>query len=113
LANKFWPGPLTLVLDAGGEFVGFRVPAHEVALELLKKMGTVLCVTSANRSGEPPALNASDAARALGSSVALILDAGPAIGRVPSTVVKIKGAHVEILREGAIPKNDILGAIRK
>jgi len=107
LARAFWPGPLTLVLPKNDGFEGFRVPDHEVALELLRKAGTVLAVTSANRSGLPPALNASDAAYALGSSVALVLDAGPSDGGVPSTVVKVTGDDVEILREGAISRDEI------
>ena len=112
LAKRFWPGPLTLVLRTGNEWTGYRIPAHEVALELLRNMRTVLAVTSANRSGEPPAIDASEAARSLGSSVALVLDAGSSAGTVPSTVVRVDGSGAEILREGAIPRKiieDVLG----
>jgi tRNA threonylcarbamoyl adenosine modification protein (Sua5/YciO/YrdC/YwlC family) len=111
LAARYWPGPLTLVLKAGREFVGFRVPAHAVALDVLRKAGSVLAVTSANRSGEPPARVAADAARALGSAVALSLDAGPSAGGVPSTVVRVDDARVDILREGAISSREILETV--
>jgi len=66
-----------------------------------------MAVTSANRSGQPPAVTARQAAAALGSRVAVILDAGRSPGGVPSTVVKVEGRRVEILREGAIPAADI------
>jgi tRNA threonylcarbamoyl adenosine modification protein (Sua5/YciO/YrdC/YwlC family) len=108
LAAKYWPGPLTLVLPLGDAMEGFRIPDHAVTLELLKKAGTVLAVTSANASGEPPATTADDAVRALGSWVSVVIDSGPSPGGVPSTVVRVVGDSVEILREGAIGKTDIL-----
>ncbi|MFH0879592.1 MAG: L-threonylcarbamoyladenylate synthase [Lentisphaerota bacterium] len=107
LAEAFWPGPLTLVLMTGKEFVGFRVPDYLPALMLLKAFGGILGVTSANRSGEPAAVTAQEADRALGSEVAMILDAGRSPGGVPSTVVKVEGSSVEILREGAISAVEI------
>ena len=78
---------------------------------VLRAVGTVLRVTSANRSGEPPARTAADAARALGTKVALILDAGPAPGGVPSTVVKVEGDHWQMIREGAITARQLTAAI--
>jgi len=107
LAARYWPGPLTLVVRTGKGFEGFRVPDHAVARALLREAGAALAVTSANRSGEPPAVTARQAAAALGSRVAVILDAGRSRGGVPSTVVKVDGRRVEILREGAIPAADI------
>ena len=108
LAERYWPGPLTLVVPVGEEYKGFRVPDFEVARAVIRSAGSVLAVTSANRSDEPPARCAEDAVRALGeSSVALVLDAGPSPGGVPSTVVKVMGDKVEVLREGAIAKADI------
>lgn len=103
LAAKYWPGPLTLVLKTREGFEGFRVPDHAVARALLREAGVPLAVTSANRSGEAPAVTARQAAVALGRRVAVILDAGKSPGGVPSTVVKVEGRRVEILREGAIP----------
>lgn len=107
LARSFWPGPLTLVLKTPDGFTGFRVPDHAVPLALLRAVGSVLSVTSANRSGEPPAITADAAAAALGSRVALILDAGRSPGGVPSTVVRVDGDEVQVLREGAISEAEI------
>ena len=107
LAEKFWPGPLTLVLDSPAGWLGFRIPDHPVMLALLRAWGGVLAVTSANRSGEPPATTAAAALAVLEPFVALALDAGPAAGGVPSTVVKVDGAHADILRAGAIAADEI------
>ncbi len=112
LATAFWPGPLTLVLEmASGEWEGFRVPDHAVALAWLRELGGVApAVTSANRSGEPPARTADEAWAALAPHVAVALDAGPVADGVPSTVVKAGAGGVEILREGALGRAEILRA---
>ena len=107
LAKKFWPGPLTLVLRVGAREEGFRVPDHDVALELLRAVGGILRVTSANLSGEPPALTAEEAIRSLGDHVDVVLDAGKALGETPSTVVRIVDGRVVILREGAISAGEL------
>jgi L-threonylcarbamoyladenylate synthase len=107
LAQRFWPGPLTLVLRVGSGTEGFRVPRHDVARALLREMGGLLRVTSANRSGRPPAVTAAEAARMLGAAVAAVLDDGPAAGGQPSTVVRAHGGSIEILREGAIPEAEV------
>lgn len=108
LAAQCWPGPLTLVLPGPGErWLGFRIPDHPVPLAIVRRMQTALAVTSANRSGDPPALTAALAARALGDAVALILDAGPSPGGVPSTVVRVHGRRIEVIRHGALSENDI------
>lgn len=107
LAARFWPGPLTLVLPAGGGEEGIRVPDHPVALALLAAMGRGLRVTSANRSGEPPALTAPDAARALAGRVALALDAGPCRIGQASTVLRLRGGRPEILRPGALSRQAV------
>ena len=112
LAAKFWPGPLTLVVKTPGGFKGFRVPDYPVTQAVLRQWGRLLAVTSANRSGEPAATRADEAADALGPWVACVLDAGPSPGGVPSTVVKIDGDRIEILREGFIPKEKILACGR-
>jgi L-threonylcarbamoyladenylate synthase len=112
LAQRYWPGPLTLVLRAGDTFEGFRVPDHPVTLAVLRAAGGVLRVTSANRSGEPAAQDAEAAAAALAGHVRLVLDAGPApLGR-ESTVVREEGGELTVLREGAIPAAEILGVSR-
>ena len=107
LAAAFWPGPLTLVLPNGaGGWDGFRVPDHPVALAWLRELGDVApAVTSANRSGQPPALTAADAWAALAPHVALALDAGPVAVGAASTVVKIAAGAIEILRPGPVDRD--------
>lgn len=105
LATRFWPGALTLVLPvdtAPGHTEGFRVPDCATTQDLLRAVGGVLRVTSANRSGEPPAATAAAAIEALGDDVDLVLDNGPARGGVASTVVRVCGETATILRAGAI-----------
>ncbi len=114
LAQRYWPGALTMVLACGaGQWEGFRIPAHAATRTLLRAAGWPLRVTSANRSGGEPALTAQAASEALGVSVALVLDAGPAAGGRPSTVIRINDAMVTVLREGAIPGSEILAAARE
>jgi len=107
LAKKYWPGPLTLVLPAKNEFLGFRIPDHPVPLALLASLPCKLAVTSANLSGQPDTCTAEDAMRDIKNYVDLVLDAGPVIGTVSSTVVKIDNEQWSILREGAITKKEI------
>jgi tRNA threonylcarbamoyl adenosine modification protein (Sua5/YciO/YrdC/YwlC family) len=110
IAGRFWPGPLTLVLPRSQEFevdlggvagagVGVRVPACELALDLLGRVGP-LAVTSANRSGEEPATTADEARRALSDAVEVVLDGGKRAG-VPSTVLSLVD-EPKIIRRGPL-----------
>ncbi len=111
LVAEFWPGPLTLVCrqqsslqwDLGDtrQTVAVRMPDDPVALELLARTGP-LAVSSANRTGEPPATDADAAERMLGDAVAVLLDAGPVPGDVPSTIVDATGPDGFVLRPGAL-----------
>ena len=102
LAAQHWPGPLTLVLEhPSGEWIGFRVPDHPVALAVIEQLGHPILATSANRSGEPDATTAEAAQSALGDAVTLLLDAGPSPGGQPSTVLKV-GERIKVLRSGPI-----------
>jgi L-threonylcarbamoyladenylate synthase len=112
LARRYWPGPLTLVATCHGSQEGFRVPDHPVALAVLTQAGGVLRVTSANLSGEPAARTAASAAAALGSHVALVLDAGPSPLGVESTVVEATGAAPVILRQGALSREAVMSRPR-
>ena len=85
--------------------VGVRIPAHDVALDLLERTGP-LAVTSANRSGAPPATTVAEARASLGDSIAVYVDAGTCEGDVSSVVSLID--RPEVLREGAIPADQIL-----
>ena len=98
--QRWWPGPLTLVLPAGEGTLGVRIPDHPLALELLRVAGP-LFTTSANRHGEPPAMTAEEASRLPG--LAGVLDGGRAPGGEPSTVIALlPGQELTVIREGAI-----------
>jgi L-threonylcarbamoyladenylate synthase len=103
--RRFWPGPLTLVLRAGARTVGVRVPAHELASQLLRAAGP-LWTTSANRSGYPDTMTADEVAAEL-PAVDAILDGGRAPGGTPSTVLDLTGPRPEMRREGAIPRAEL------
>ncbi len=104
LAMRFWPGALTLVLELpSGGFEGFRVPAHEWTRELLRRCGGVLRVSSANLSGEMPAVDAAAALASVGIASDLLADDGTSSGGTASTVVKItRTGEVSVLRQGPI-----------
>jgi len=105
LAERFWPGSLTLIVTDGERSEGFRVPDLDVALAVIKQGGGALRATSANTSGEPPALTAEDAAACLGDAVAVVLDGGPIVGGVASTVARVdEQGGIEVLREGGISR---------
>ncbi len=98
--ERWWPGPLTLVLPAEDGTLGIRIPDHPVALDLLRAAGPLM-TSSANRHGEPPALTAAEASRIPG--LAGVLDSGPAGGGEPSTVISLQpGREMTVIREGAI-----------
>jgi len=112
LIEAFWPGPLTLVLDAregaGRATVGVRCPAHDFVRALAERVGP-LAVTSANRHGQPTATMAADAAGSLAGEVALVIDGGACDG-VASTVVDATDPALPLLREGAIRREQVLAA---
>ncbi|BBY96556.1 L-threonylcarbamoyladenylate synthase [Mycolicibacterium fallax] len=111
LIEAFWPGALSLVVrqvpslqwdlgDSDGT-VMLRMPLHPVAIELLREVGP-MAVSSANISGQPPAVEVAEAQRQLGEQVAVYLDGGPAARRAASTIVDLSGPAPRILRVGPI-----------
>ncbi|MBQ9431991.1 MAG: threonylcarbamoyl-AMP synthase [Kiritimatiellae bacterium] len=113
LAKRFWPGALTLVLPVRGGYEGFRVPNHPLAAEIIRAGGGLLRVTSANRSGEPPALTPAEAFQSVGRQADLMINGGDVPGVMASTVVKVRADNsTEILREGAIPRREIEAALK-
>ena len=103
LAERYWPGALTLVLPKGADFEGLRVPAHDWTRLLLARCGGVLRVTSANLSGRRPATDAPAALAEVGLSADIVLDDGVSPGGVPSTVVRIDSSgSLSVLRQGAV-----------
>jgi L-threonylcarbamoyladenylate synthase len=121
LARAFWPGPLTIVLRprpglsidvlGGGPTVAVRVPAHPVARALAGGFGFCITSTSANRSGQSPAITADDVRGALGSAVDLLLDGGPAPGGLPSTIVEVTPDGPLLVRAGAVPWERVLESL--
>jgi len=121
LAEEFWPGPLTIVLKRNPALpkiisplptVGIRVPNHPFVLALLRETGP-LAVTSANRSGEPSAINARQVLDQLSGKIHLLIDGGTAIGRIPSTVIDCTTDPITVLRDGPISHKELMKAVRK
>lgn len=112
LADAFWPGPLTLLLwrspkapDAvtgGRDTVGLRVPDHPLALRLLDAVGDGVAAPSANRFGRVSPTTAADVVADLGDAVDLVLDGGPCLVGVESTIVDLTGGAPVVLRPGGV-----------
>ena len=112
LMDRFWPGPLTIILKGRlGKKIGFRMPANKAALELLRKAAVPLAVPSANISGKPPARNAEEVLAVFRGRIEAVLDGGHTDIGVASTVVDMTGASPKVLRDGAIPETEILDLI--
>lgn len=111
LADRFWPGPLTLVVpDRHGGTVGLRLPSTVLARSLAMAIGRSLLQTSANRTGQPAALNAEGVKETFQDDVDLILDGGRTPGDRSSTVVECTEQGYRILRAGAIADEEIVSA---
>ena len=116
-AQRYWPGPLTLVLRrspsfesaalGGGDTVAVRVPDHAFLRELIRALGEPITGTSANRSGRAACRSAQEVEQELGDAVELIMDGGPSAAGRESTVVSLTGSLPLVLREGAIGRADI------
>jgi L-threonylcarbamoyladenylate synthase len=117
LAEKFWPGPLTLVVPklskvpdlvtAGLPTVGVRMPAHPVALALIRECDLPLAAPSANRFTEVSPTTAEHVRRSLGQRVDFILDGGPCTVGIESTVLSLAGNRPKLLRPGGVSRKDI------
>jgi len=122
LAERFWPGPLTLIgkaapglppeLTAGTETVGVRMPDDDSVRALVRGCGGAVTATSANLSNQAPAKTAADARDYFGDLIDLIVDGGPARTDLPSTVVDVSEAERRLIREGVIPWSDIQTALQ-
>lgn len=121
LLAAYWPGPLTVVVaaqtglhwDLGDNegTVAVRMPMDEVALAVIREVGP-LAVTSANRSGQPPATTVEEAREQLGSLVRHYLDDGPRRAQDASTIVDLTRSEPQVLRVGRIPESDVLAVAR-
>lgn len=115
LAEKYWPGPITLVLSKNtnlaeavspSDTVGVRMPKHEFAKSLLDAVG-LLAVTSANITGHKSLSGADEVFQAMKGKIELVIDGGKTPGQVPSTVVDCTGMKPVIIREGPISQAEI------
>jgi L-threonylcarbamoyladenylate synthase len=124
LASNFWPGPLTMVLEksdcipdvttGGLKTAGFRIPNHQIAVNLCEKTGKPITGTSANISGQKAATTADEALRQFnGSSLDLILDGGTSTSSRPSTIVHFEDNEVKLIRQGVITMSDIQKLVGK
>ena len=112
LAERFWPGPLTIVVTkgpavpdivtAGGPTVAVRCPNHPIARALIREAGVPVAAPSANRSTELSPTRAEHVLKGLGGRIDLILDGGPCPGGIESTVVDVTGDAVRVLRPGLV-----------
>lgn len=121
LAQQFWPGPLTLVLEkkaiipdivtAGGSTVALRIPSHPIALALLQESGLPLAAPSANRSQAISPTTARHVLNGLNGRIPMILDGGPTSGGLESTVLNLTTAPPQLLRPGLITPSEIEAVI--
>jgi L-threonylcarbamoyladenylate synthase len=117
LAQRFWPGPLTLILDAPASVargvtgdtgtVGVRVPADDVARAIAEACERPITATSANLSGEPPTSDPDEVERTLGDRIDLLIDTGRTRGGAPSTIVDLRSTEPRLVRAGAIAWDEI------
>ena len=121
LAERFWPGPLTVVAPfragvselarAGLDTVAVRVPAHPLAREVLTEFGGAVVAPSANRSGRPSPTTFADAVEETGSAAAAALDGGPCVVGLESTVVALLDGPPRLLRPGAVTRAELEGVL--
>ena len=115
LMDKFWPGPLTLLLEAKKSLspyltadtgrIAVRIPGESFALHLAKKAGFPITSTSANISGMPPAEDADTVIRYFGKKIDMVIDGGKTAGRLPSTIADVTEKKIKIVRKGAIARS--------
>ncbi len=125
LAEKFWPGPLTLIVKAGSRLplrvtahtgnVALRVPEAPIARAVVEQLGLPITATSANLAGRAECTHARCVLEQLGDQIPLIVDGGPTARSVPTTIVDLSGGGNSwmILREGAIPTHEIALALQR
>jgi L-threonylcarbamoyladenylate synthase len=121
LAQAFWPGPLTIVVEATpriartilgqGTTLAVRVPAHPLARDLANAFGYCITSTSANRSGEPALSIASEVRQTLGHAIDFLIDGGPTAGGPPSTIVELTQTGPRLVRAGQIAWDRVLRSL--
>jgi tRNA threonylcarbamoyl adenosine modification protein (Sua5/YciO/YrdC/YwlC family) len=121
LAETFWPGALTIVVDASHQVplkvtantkrIGLRWPKNTVVARLIAEFGGPITGTSANLSGHPSCSTAEEVMEQLGKRVPLVIDTGDTHGTLPSTIIELHGHEWKIGREGAITEAEIDDAL--
>ena len=113
LIDKYWPGPLTLILETKNkQKFGFRIPANEIAKSLLKETDTPLCVPSANYSGEDPVKDAKDVIINFDGIIEAIIDGRSCSGGIESTVIDLTSKPYRLLREGTISLEELKNSLK-
>lgn len=124
LAEKFWPGPLTIIVKAGSKLplrvtantgnVALRVPEATICRTIVSQLGSPITATSANLHGQPECAFAACVRDQFGEKIPLIVDGGPTARSVPTTIVDLSGGDRSwmILREGAVPTHEIALALQ-
>ncbi len=111
LAHRYWPGPLTLVLPApAGGWTGLRVPAHDFTRQVIAAAGEPLWLATVAAPDGAPMVDAGAIAARFGDALALVVDDGPSPLGSPSTVVRLAGDRLEVLREGILTAAEVLHA---
>lgn len=123
LAERYWPGPLTMILEDKGvvplmvtaetDTLGVRCPDHPLTLSILEKADFPLAATSANPTGEEPAKTAQEVLRYFDTKIEAVVDGGPCAVGVASTVLDLTEEEPKVLREGGIPAQELLDFIRE
>jgi protein-tyrosine phosphatase len=125
-ARRCWPGPITLVVDdshpeslvrqlppkvqmavSPQQTIGLRVPGHQVILDVLRMSAGPLCLSSANRAGEPEAITAKEVIDTFGDELSLVVDDGPCRFGHPSSVVRVCQGRYDVLRAGVVPERTL------
>jgi len=117
LAEAFWPGPLTIILShngavpdivtAGGDTIGVRCPDHPLTLELLRLAGVPVAAPSANISDKPSPKSAQEVLAYFDGLIECVIDGGPCALGFESTIISLVSEPYKILRQGALPEEDI------
>lgn len=114
--QQFWPGPLTLIVPkhpalpsniSDNDGIAVRIPASEIARAVIRAAGGAVATSSANRSGQPPATTAAQAMSQLRDWVTAVLDDGPSLHNVASTILDCTGATPKLVRQGPIPPEQL------
>lgn len=121
LAQRFWPGPLTLVLQQSVSLangvgqrgtIAVRVPDHPIARALAAGLGFAITSTSANRTGAPPCTTVGELVSAVGAELTIVVDGGPTRGGLPSTIVDVSAGVPSLVRAGAVPWDRVLESLK-